>query len=83
MIRNILIICTGNICRSPIGEGLLRSRLAGVEVASAGTALGTPWAENTTGAPVAGISSSSSTKMAPRDSRLATTCLLCTICLRT
>ena len=37
MIRNILIICTGNICRSPIGEGLLRSRLAGVEVASAGT----------------------------------------------
>ncbi|KVW87355.1 low molecular weight protein-tyrosine-phosphatase [Burkholderia cepacia] len=37
MIRNILVVCTGNICRSPIGEALLRSRLPGVEVASAGT----------------------------------------------
>jgi len=37
MIRRILVVCTGNICRSPIGEGLLRLRLPGVEVASAGT----------------------------------------------
>ncbi|VWD20641.1 protein-tyrosine phosphatase [Burkholderia lata] len=37
MIRNILVVCTGNICRSPIGEGLLRARLPGVDVASAGT----------------------------------------------
>ena len=42
----------------------------------------TPWAENTTVLP-SGTSSSSSTKIAPRDSRSATTCLLCTICLRT
>ncbi|KVH48402.1 low molecular weight protein-tyrosine-phosphatase [Burkholderia diffusa] len=37
MIRNILVVCTGNICRSPIGEALLRSRLSGIEVVSAGT----------------------------------------------
>ena len=42
----------------------------------------TPWAEKTTVSP-SGTSSSSSTKTAPRDSRSATTCLLCTICLRT
>lgn len=38
---SILIVCTGNVCRSPIAEGMLRARLAtaGVvaEVASAGT----------------------------------------------
>lgn len=37
MIRSVLVVCTGNICRSPIGEGLLRLRLPGVAVASAGT----------------------------------------------
>lgn len=36
----ILVVCTGNICRSPLGELLLRDRLAalGVRVHSAGTA---------------------------------------------
>ncbi len=35
----ILVVCTGNICRSPLGELLLRQRLAalGVRVHSAGT----------------------------------------------
>lgn len=35
----ILTVCTGNICRSPLAEVLLRTRLAplGVQVASAGT----------------------------------------------
>lgn len=35
----ILTVCTGNICRSPLGEQLLRARLApfGVVVTSAGT----------------------------------------------
>lgn len=35
----ILTVCTGNICRSPLAEQLLRLRLAdlGVEVSSAGT----------------------------------------------
>ena len=51
-------------------------------VASVLTAGDTPWAENTTSEPV-GTSSSSSTKTAPRCSRVSTTCLLWTICLRT
>ncbi len=36
---NILVVCTGNICRSPFIERLLRSGLAGtgIEVTSAGT----------------------------------------------
>jgi protein-tyrosine-phosphatase len=37
----VLFVCTGNLCRSPIAEGILRARLAaegvtGVEVVSAG-----------------------------------------------
>jgi protein-tyrosine phosphatase len=28
MLDRILIVCTGNICRSPMAEGLLRARLA-------------------------------------------------------
>ena len=50
--------------------------------ASARTAGETPWAENTTVAP-SGTSLSSSTKTAPRCSSPDTTCVLCTICLRT
>lgn len=44
----VLMVCTGNLYRSPLAEGLLRGQLAGlgqaVEVASAGTAAvpGTP-----------------------------------------
>lgn len=35
---NVLTVCTGNICRSPAAEALLRSRLdASVQVRSAGT----------------------------------------------
>lgn len=38
MFDNIAVICTGNICRSPMGEALLRARLRpGVRVVSAGT----------------------------------------------
>ncbi len=38
----ILVVCTGNICRSPMAEGLLRHRLAGralrdIQIRSAGT----------------------------------------------
>lgn len=29
MFNKIIVICTGNICRSPIGEALLRERLKG------------------------------------------------------
>jgi protein-tyrosine phosphatase len=33
----VLVICTGNICRSPIGERLLRRMLPALKVDSAGT----------------------------------------------
>lgn len=36
MIRNILLLCTGNICRSPMAEGLLREWLPTHEIFSAG-----------------------------------------------
>jgi protein-tyrosine-phosphatase len=40
--KRILLVCTGNICRSPMAEGFLKAALSekgirGVEVASAGT----------------------------------------------
>ncbi|WP_054181281.1 protein-tyrosine-phosphatase [Trabulsiella odontotermitis] len=35
--RSILVLCTGNLCRSPIGERLLRQALPTLQVASAGT----------------------------------------------
>ncbi|HXG29785.1 MAG TPA: low molecular weight protein-tyrosine-phosphatase [Nevskiales bacterium] len=41
MFRNILVLCTANICRSPLAEGLLRLRLKDrpdVRVHSAGVA---------------------------------------------
>lgn len=36
---SILVVCTGNICRSPVGEGALQALISspGVEVTSAGT----------------------------------------------
>jgi len=34
--NNILTVCVGNICRSPVAEALLRSRLPGRKVWSAG-----------------------------------------------
>lgn len=37
MFERILVVCTGNICRSPIAEGLLRAGLPGKTVFSAGT----------------------------------------------
>lgn len=42
MIKHVLLVCTGNICRSPLGEALLARALTerginGVSVTSAGT----------------------------------------------
>ncbi|EFM0751977.1 low molecular weight phosphotyrosine protein phosphatase [Salmonella enterica subsp. enterica serovar Bredeney] len=34
---SVLVVCTGNICRSPLGEALLRQLLPGKRIASAGT----------------------------------------------
>ncbi|MGM8755000.1 protein tyrosine phosphatase [Enterobacter chuandaensis] len=36
MFNSILVVCTGNICRSPIGERLLRQQLPDTQVSSAG-----------------------------------------------
>ncbi|MGE9549653.1 protein tyrosine phosphatase [Erwinia amylovora] len=36
MINSILVVCVGNICRSPTGERLLKTALPGKQVASAG-----------------------------------------------
>jgi protein-tyrosine phosphatase len=36
MFDSILVVCTGNICRSPIGERLLRQRVPGKRITSAG-----------------------------------------------
>jgi len=38
MFNRILVVCTGNICRSPIAEGLLKAALPKVQLSSAGTA---------------------------------------------
>ena len=43
VIRNVIVICTGNICRSPIGEGLLRARAPGLNVSSAGVGAMVGW----------------------------------------
>lgn len=36
MIHSILVVCTGNICRSPIGERMLQQQLPALQVSSAG-----------------------------------------------
>lgn len=36
MFNNILVVCHGNICRSPVGEALLRRHLPGHRISSAG-----------------------------------------------
>ncbi|MDJ1652705.1 protein tyrosine phosphatase [Raoultella sp. Ech2A] len=36
MFNSILVVCTGNICRSPTGERLLRRELANLKITSAG-----------------------------------------------
>ncbi|MES1264443.1 MAG: low molecular weight phosphotyrosine protein phosphatase, partial [Variovorax sp.] len=36
--QNILVVCIGNICRSPMAEGLIAAALPDAQVASAGLA---------------------------------------------
>lgn len=38
MIRRVLVVCIGNICRSPMAEGLLRRALPDLQISSAGLA---------------------------------------------
>lgn len=35
-IRNVLVVCIGNICRSPMAEGLVAAELPGIQISSAG-----------------------------------------------
>ncbi|KAG8150029.1 low molecular weight protein-tyrosine-phosphatase [Burkholderia catarinensis] len=35
-VTTLLVVCVGNVCRSPMAEALLRARLPGVDVQSAG-----------------------------------------------
>jgi protein-tyrosine phosphatase len=37
MIRGVLFVCAGNLCRSPMAEGLLRHAMPAIRVSSAGT----------------------------------------------
>ena len=37
MIRSVLMVCEGNVCRSPLAAALLAREVPGLEVASAGT----------------------------------------------
>ena len=48
MFKNILVVCTGNICRSPIGEYMLREKLPKANVTSAGIAAMVGWPANET-----------------------------------
>lgn len=36
MVDSVLVVCVGNICRSPMGERMLKARLPGLAVSSAG-----------------------------------------------
>ena len=36
MFQRILVVCTGNICRSPVAEAMLRQALPGKQLSSAG-----------------------------------------------
>lgn len=38
MVQSVLVVCVGNICRSPLGERLLRRALPDLEITSAGVA---------------------------------------------
>ncbi len=38
MFNKILVVCVGNICRSPVGEYLLKAHKPGLHIASAGIA---------------------------------------------
>lgn len=40
MFKSILVVCVGNICRSPTGEALLKQKLAGKDITISSAGLG-------------------------------------------
>jgi len=52
-IRRVLVICHGNVCRSPFGQVALARRLPSLEVRSAGLDVGEPGAADATATAVA------------------------------
>ncbi len=55
MIRNILVVCVGNICRSPLGERILQRQLPDLRVTSAGIGALVGHSADTTAAEVAAL----------------------------
>ncbi|MFU9138941.1 protein tyrosine phosphatase [Erwinia tasmaniensis] len=53
MINSILVVCVGNICRSPTGERLLKASLPDKKIASAGLSAMTGYAADGTASSVA------------------------------
>lgn len=37
MFKSVLVVCTGNLCRSPLGEKILQQQMPGLCIESAGT----------------------------------------------
>lgn len=52
MINHILVLCLGNICRSPMAEGILKKRLPRKTIVSAGLRGMTGWTADPTSARV-------------------------------
>lgn len=53
MYRSILVVCVGNICRSPVGERLLQASLPDLRISSAGIAAVTGHGAETVSAEIA------------------------------
>ena len=53
MFKSVLVLCTGNICRSPYAEAVLKQRASGISVDSAGLSAMVDYEADATGQAVA------------------------------
>ena len=53
MFKSVLVICTGNICRSPYAEAVLKEHTSGVSIGSAGLSAMVDYEADATGQKVA------------------------------
>lgn len=53
MFKSVLVLCTGNICRSPYAEAVLKQRAVGISVDSAGLSAMVDYEADSTGQAVA------------------------------